>query len=107
MPHITDDSKALWLYLFHAGGTWTARGVADAMDLDIDHVFNRLNSMARRGLLVKLPGTAANRRQRYTVMGTCQVPSGLCVAEVQAEPGDDAEPARITRRPVAQQGLPC
>lgn len=82
MAHLRTDNRALWLWLFNDGGAWTAddlvrergRGAALAAA-----------DMAQRGLLEKLEPIAGSARLRYAVTGTCLVPQGLHVAEVQGE----------------------
>ena len=90
---LTDESKDIWLWLFHAGGAWTAYEVARQLRRDADEVFWRLSGMARRGLIVKLAPAIGSRRLRYAVTGTCLVPNGMCVAEVQPVDHHETEPA--------------
>jgi hypothetical protein len=81
---LADPNRQLWLWLLQKGGAWTAHDIAQQLGLQASDVFWQLSGMARRGLLEKLAPEAGSRRLRYAVTGTCQVPAGLCVAEVQA-----------------------
>jgi hypothetical protein len=84
MIDLRTPNRELWLWLFHDGGAWTAHDLARQIGKDdIERVFNQLSAMERRGLLVKLPPLPGCRRLRYAVTGTCLVPHGLHVGEVQ------------------------
>lgn len=89
---LTDPSRDIWLWLFHDGGAWTASDIAQQMHRETDDVFWRLSGMERRGVVVKMAPSPGCRRLRYAVTGTCLVPNGMCVAEVQANE-DGATPA--------------
>ncbi len=85
---LSDPNRALWLWLLQKGGAWTAHAVAHQLRLHASDVFWALTAMTRRGLVEKQSPEPGSRRLRYAVTGTCLVPNGLCVGEVQA--GDDA-----------------
>lgn len=86
MPRIADENRDLWLWLLRDGGAWTAKDLARELGREPEDIFWRLNQMSqsRRGLVQIMPANAGDRRFRYAVTGTCRVPVGLHVAEVQA-----------------------
>jgi predicted transcriptional regulator len=86
MPLIADDNRELWLWLFRDGRALTAREVAREMGREPEKVFWQLNQMSqkRRSLVEIMPAREGDRRFRYAVTGTCRVPVGMHVAEVQA-----------------------
>jgi hypothetical protein len=85
MPCISDDNRELWMWLLHDGRALTAAEVARELGKKPQDVFWQLNQMAqpRRGLVQIVPALPGDRRFRYAVTGTCRVPLGLHVAEVQ------------------------
>lgn len=86
----------IWHLLLQQGGWWTApelaaqtHGVdaADLSDHDTAAMRMRLRWMRRLGLIAQRPrrrGEAKNSPAQYGVIGTCKVPAGVTVAEVQA-----------------------
>lgn len=84
MTAILDDTRELWLWLLHRGGKWTAQEVARTHGGDSQQIFRRLHAMHRRQLVEQFPPEAGSRFKRYGVTGTCLVPVGMAVAEVQA-----------------------
>lgn len=81
---LSDPSRSLWLFLLHQGGQWTASEVARRNDISAAEAFQALTAMSRRNLVEKFEPAAGKFRLRYGVTGTCSVPSGFSVAEVQA-----------------------
>jgi hypothetical protein len=84
MTCLQDPSRGLWLWLFNEGGRYTAQEIAVQQDWSVEYAIDRLFSMSSRGQIQKFPPAEGSRRQRYGVTGTCRVPSGMTVAEVQA-----------------------
>lgn len=84
MPQIADKNRELWLWLFNDGGAWTAHDLAREFGREVDEMFRQLTGMAARKLIDRMPPTEGTRRLRYAVTGTCLVPLGMCVAEVQS-----------------------
>lgn len=86
MPRIAEDNRKLWLWLLADGRAWTARDLAIELGKLPEDVFWQLNQMAqpRRGLVQMMPAQPGDVRFRYAVTGTCRVPVGMHVAEVQA-----------------------
>lgn len=78
----SDFTKEVWLYLLNEGGYWTARQLATNLKVDIDKILDALHGMERRNLVKKQHGIES-RRLIYGIDGTCLVPCGLAVAEVQ------------------------
>ena len=79
----SDLTKSIWLWLLQEGGKWTAAGVAEALGKSVDEVFEVISRLEVRGMVKK--GKAENhRRLVYWVDGTCAIPQGMAVAEVQA-----------------------
>jgi hypothetical protein len=83
MTQLQTSNRKLWLWLFHEGGRYTAHEVAAHMDWCSEFAVQQLFSMQRRQLIAKFPPAKGSRRKRYGVTGTCQVPTGFSVAEVQ------------------------
>lgn len=83
MPRMSDENKDLWLWLLNDDGAWTVADLAQLLNRDPDRLFSQLNGMANKGHLEKLPPIEGSRRLRYAVTGTCRIPLGLRVAEVQ------------------------
>jgi len=84
MTCLTEPSRDMWLWLFNQGGRYTANEVAAHFNWSVEYAVDRLFSMAGRGQLEKFPPAPGSRRQRYGVTGTCRVPTGMTVGEVQA-----------------------
>jgi len=80
---ISESNRAIWMWLFTKGGYWTAAEIARAMDKDIDRTCESLWGMERRNL-IKKQKAETSRRLAYGVDGTCLVPCGMYLAEVQA-----------------------
>ena len=78
----SDFTKSIWLWLLQEGGYWTANEIAAQNKLKVDDVFEVLSRMAVRNLIKKRK-SANCRRLVYGVDGTCMVPCGMAVAEVQ------------------------
>lgn len=81
---LQDPSRGLWLWLFNEGGRYTAHEIAVSQDWAVEYALERVFAMSRRGQIHKFPPAEGSRRQRYGVTGTCKVPTGMTVAEVQA-----------------------
>lgn len=86
MTAILDETQQLWIWLLHTGGKWTAQEVAQRCGGDGQRVFRRLHGMHRRKLVEQFPPAEGCHRKRYAVTGTCLIPLGLCVGQVQADP---------------------
>ncbi len=82
--NLNNHNRRIWLWLCVNGGKWTAREIAVRTGGDSIKIFRALHGMARRELIAKYPPAEGERYQRYAVTGTCLVPLGVCVAEVQA-----------------------
>ena len=80
----SQDTRTIWLFLLNVGGYWTASEVANRIGYKTEVVFNALTGMERRGLIKKHKGEKTHRLV-YGVDGTCLVPCGLSVAEVQVD----------------------
>ena len=78
----SEFTKEVWLYLLNDGGYLTARQLATNLKVDIDKILDALHGMERRNLVKKQQGIES-RRLIYGIDGTCLVPCGLAVAEVQ------------------------
>lgn len=85
MIQLKEPNRKLWLWLLYDGGAWTATDLASHMQQDRDETFWQLYAMAKRGLVEKLAPLAGSRANRFAVTGTCKVPYGIHVAEVQAD----------------------
>jgi hypothetical protein len=83
MSTTSDLTRAIWLWLLQNGGRWTAAEVAEALRKESMPVFDALANMSRRRLVQDYEPVEGERRKRYGVTGTCCVPQGMCVAEVQ------------------------
>lgn len=81
MPTLNDTNKEIWQWLFKTGGAWTAAEIGERVGMKSDDVFDGVNGMARRELVKVHKGA---RRLKYAVDGTCLVPQGMRIAEVQA-----------------------
>lgn len=81
MP-LSEFNRKIWLWLFNNGGYWTAEEVARRVGEDPYQVFKSLHAMARRGLVVKHK-SQFHKRLSYGIDGTCFVPKGMRIAEVQ------------------------
>lgn len=79
-----EENRDFWLWLFNEGGRYTANEIAAKHGWTVDKALERLFSMSSRGQIHKFPPEPGDRRQRYGVTGTCRVPTGMTVAEVQA-----------------------
>lgn len=84
MTVLAKETRDLWLWLLHRGGKWTAQEVAQHFGGDSKELFRRLHAMKRRHLVQQFPPDAGSRFNRYGITGTCLVPVGMAVAEVQA-----------------------
>ena len=82
MPNLSEKNREIWEYLFHDGRELTAAEISKRLDRPTEDVFWSLNGMARR-CLVMSTRRSTDRRLRYSVNGTCLVPQGMRVAEVQ------------------------
>jgi hypothetical protein len=80
---LQEPNRQLWLWLLYDGGEWTASDLAAHLQQDRDDTFWQLYAMAKRGLVDKLPPLEGSRANRFAVTGTCKVPYGIHVAEVQ------------------------
>lgn len=83
MPRMSDEAREVWLFLLNDDGAWTVADLAARLQCDPDRLFDRLSGMAAKEHLAKLPPAPGSRRLRYAVTGTCRVPQGMHVAEVQ------------------------
>lgn len=81
--NLSDENRRIWLWLCTQGGKWTAREVSQRIGVDSQKVFRAVHAMARRELIAQYPPAEGSRYKRYAVTGTCLVPMGLSVAEVQ------------------------
>lgn len=79
MP-LSDLNREMWLWLFNEGGYWTASDIAHRTGHDALLIFRGLGAMHRRGLLAS---KKEGRWKAYGVTGTCFVPKGMRIAEVQ------------------------
>lgn len=84
MTRLQEPNRKAWLWLLNEGGRHTAAEVAQSQDWHVDHAMAQLFSMHRHKLIEKFPPAQGSRRQRYGVTGTCEVPCGITIAEVQA-----------------------
>ena len=84
MARLNDDTRYLWQWMFQEGGRYTAHEIAKRMQWHTDYAMERIYSMFRNELVEKFPPAAGSRRQRYGITGTCAVPTGMRIAEVQA-----------------------
>jgi hypothetical protein len=85
MPNLSQTGRDVWLWLLQDGGAWTVAEMAQATRRKPNDLFDQLQNMAAKGTIEKMPPALGSRRLRYAVTGTCKVPQGMCVAEVQAE----------------------
>jgi hypothetical protein len=83
MPRQSDENKELWLWLLNDAGAWTVMDLAMHLRRDPDRLFAQLSGMVNNGHLEKFPPSEGSRRLRYGVTGTCRIPLGLHVGEVQ------------------------
>lgn len=83
MP-LSDFNKQVWLWLLNNGGYWTSDEIARRSGLEPERVFRSLHAMARRQLIAKNK-SQFHSKISYGVDGTCFVPKGMRMAEVQAE----------------------
>lgn len=79
--NLTDFNRTIWLILLQEGGYWTSAELATRAGFNPPAVYRALHDMLRRGLIASQD---QGRRKGYGVTGTCLVPLGLRVAEVQA-----------------------
>lgn len=84
MTAVLDETHRLWLWLLHTGGAWTAQELARRIGGDSQQIFRRLHAMQRRRLLQQFAPAPGSRFKRYGVTGTCLIPIGLAVGQVQA-----------------------
>lgn len=77
------NNRELWMWLFNEGGKYTAAEIAEHYGWHVDYAVKVIYSMHRNHLVEKFPPEKNNRRQRYGITGTCQVPQGMRLAEVQ------------------------
>jgi predicted transcriptional regulator len=85
MPKLSEPNRDLWLWLLNDGGAWTVADLAKEIERDPQRLFDQVANMAAKGIVEKLPPVPGSRRLRYAVTGTCRVPLGMHVAEVQAQ----------------------
>lgn len=83
MPRMSDENKQLWLWLLNDAGAWTVMDLAMRLKRDPDRTFWQLSGMVSNKHIEKLRPIQGSRRLRYAVTGTCRIPLGLHVAEVQ------------------------
>jgi hypothetical protein len=84
MSAMLDETRKVWLWLLHRGGKWTAQELARHYGGDSMELFKRLHRMHRLKLVEQYPPAQGCRFKRYGVSGTCLVPTGMAVGEVQA-----------------------
>lgn len=84
MSLLNADDKDIWQFLHRDGGAWSADDLAKQHKRDRGELFGTLDRMSRRNLLEKLAPVPGCRRVRFAVTGTCYVPGGVRIAEVQA-----------------------
>lgn len=89
MVKLQEANRKLWLWLMYDGGAWTNADLAAHLKRDAETLRQDLYVMAERSLIEKLPPLPGQRNLRYAVTGTCLVPYGLHLAEVQADTIDD------------------
>ncbi len=82
--NLSQFNREVWLWLLQRGGYWTAEEMARTTGHDSQQLFRALHGMSRRQLVAQVAPAPGSRKKRYGVTGTCLVPLGLCVAEVQA-----------------------
>lgn len=91
MPFMTKDTRDLWLWLLNDGRAWSVADLARQRNLDPERTFVQLNRMAVNGHLQRMKLAKGGRYLRYAVTGTCKVPIGMSLAEVQC-PDNWSEP---------------
>ena len=79
-----EQTKAIWLWLLHEGGYWTAAEIASMMERSPADIYGCITRLETRGHIKKLK-TENCKKLAYGIDGTCNIPLGLCVAEVQAD----------------------
>lgn len=84
MTAALDETHRVWLFLLHRGGKWTAKEVTQRVGGDSQQIFRRLHAMHRRNLVEQFDPAPGSRFKRYGVTGTCLIPLGLAVGQVQA-----------------------
>lgn len=83
MP-LSEFNKHIWFWLFSEGGYWTAEEVARRIGYEPQKVFRGLQAMCRNGTVAK-QRTTGTHKYSYGVDGTCLVPKGMRLAEVQID----------------------
>jgi hypothetical protein len=83
VPTLNDKNREIWEWLFRTGGEWTAAEIGERLGVPSNDVFWGVSGMARRNL-VKIHPRPNERRLRYGVDGTCLIPQGMHLGEVQA-----------------------
>ena len=76
-------NRNLWLMLFNEGGRYTAAELADRLSVHTDYMVEQLNSLHRARLIEKFQPEVGQRRLRYGITGSCSIPRGMTLAEVQ------------------------
>lgn len=82
--NLSDANKFLWIWLLQHHGFWTCQEIAQRTGYASINIFRALHGMHCRKLVEQCEPAKGERWKRYGVTGTCLVPLGLSVAEVQA-----------------------
>jgi hypothetical protein len=75
-------NRLIWQWLFDNGGFWTKAEIAIQMGLRQKEVSDAIDKMVR-GRTVAKQRTVGTHLASYGVDGTCLVPKGLRLGEVQ------------------------
>lgn len=84
MSALHDEASAIWLWLLQHGGWWSAPELASLCGGDQALASRRLRIMEQGGMLQRRNPSGEHKRIRYGVTGTCRMPAGLTVGQVQA-----------------------
>lgn len=82
MKTLVPKNREIWELLFRTGEQLTASEVAARVGVDSMVAFWGLQNMARRSL-IKVKPNPSTRWLNYCVDGTCMIPRGMSIAEVQ------------------------